>query len=268
MHSIYSDSSDPMWVSHGPRGLLNSGAKTRGNFAAPTPGSIILMASLSSASLSSTNANRRSRRARVACEVCHERKVRCDGVANGFPCTNCRLDSKACTFRPSRRKRRPAPTIQENSPDADSSPSPSPNALDAFSLHGFLSAGDISQLAPATLDQLEAQGCLHVPGGAALGTFVRHYFLYVQPCSPVVDEALFWEIYQRRDEAQGRWSLLLFQAMLFTSASVRRFSVCSGCKLTVSSMFLSRLLVNVAMSPCLRLAMPFIKKPRLAFQVA
>jgi hypothetical protein len=208
------------------RGPFNSGAKTRGNFAAPTPASIILMASLSSA-----NANRRSRRARVACEVCHERKVRCDGVANGFPCTNCRLDSKACMFRPSRRKRRPAltePAMQENQPDADSSPSASPNSLDAVSLHGFLSAGDISQLAPATLGQLEAQGCLHVPGSAALGTFVRHYFLYVQPCSPVVDEALFWEIYQRRDETQGRWSLLLFQAMLFTSASVGRFSICPG----------------------------------------
>lgn len=182
------------------------------------------------ASLSSANANRRSRRARVACEVCHERKVRCDGVANGFPCTNCRLDSKACTFRPSRRKRRPAPptkaAIRETPPDADSSPSPSPNALDAVSLHGFLSAGDMSQLAPATLGQLEAQGCLHVPSGAALESFVRHYFLYVQPCSPVVNEALFWEVYQRRDENQGRWSLLLFQAMLFTSASVRRFSVC------------------------------------------
>lgn len=38
----------------------------------------------------------RIRRARVACEYCHGRKVRCDAMVHGFPCTNCRLDNVEC----------------------------------------------------------------------------------------------------------------------------------------------------------------------------
>lgn len=36
------------------------------------------------------------KRAWRACQRCHARKVRCDGVVNGFPCTNCRLDHFDC----------------------------------------------------------------------------------------------------------------------------------------------------------------------------
>lgn len=36
------------------------------------------------------------KRAWRACQHCHARKVRCDGVVNGFPCTNCRLDHYDC----------------------------------------------------------------------------------------------------------------------------------------------------------------------------
>lgn len=36
------------------------------------------------------------KRAWRACQRCHARKVRCDGVVNGFPCTNCRLDLYDC----------------------------------------------------------------------------------------------------------------------------------------------------------------------------
>lgn len=163
------------------------------------------------------------RRARVACEACHARKVRCDGVANGFPCTNCRLDSQPCNFRPSRKTRRPG---QLNS-KSRSAPSKldhihtlAPHELVPFSYYVFLDAGSMSQLAPATVTHLESQGCLHVPSGAVLESFIQHYFLYVQPCSPVVDEAHFWKVYRRPHENRREWSLLLFQAMLFTSASV------------------------------------------------
>ena len=39
------------------------------------------------------------KRARVACHLCHERKVRCDASIVGSPCTNCRLDDHICTLR-------------------------------------------------------------------------------------------------------------------------------------------------------------------------
>ncbi|KAL6817269.1 hypothetical protein J3E69DRAFT_345034 [Trichoderma sp. SZMC 28015] len=43
-------------------------------------------------------------RASHACTVCRIRKVRCDVVVTGFPCTNCRLDSANCKVTPRKRK--------------------------------------------------------------------------------------------------------------------------------------------------------------------
>ncbi|OQU96208.1 Fungal Zn2-Cys6 binuclear cluster domain-containing protein [Cladophialophora immunda] len=47
----------------------------------------------------------KKRRAGRACILCRARKVRCDAVLTGIPCTNCRLDSLACTVTKSKRHR-------------------------------------------------------------------------------------------------------------------------------------------------------------------
>jgi Fungal Zn(2)-Cys(6) binuclear cluster domain len=39
------------------------------------------------------------KRARIACHLCHERKVRCDTAIVGTPCTNCRMDNHFCSVR-------------------------------------------------------------------------------------------------------------------------------------------------------------------------
>ncbi|KXH45059.1 fungal specific transcription factor domain-containing protein [Colletotrichum simmondsii] len=61
---------------------------------------------------------------------------------------------------------------------------------------------------------LEQQGCLHIPTPTILDDFVRHYFLYVHPILPIIDEGAFWDIYSQRPKSQS-WgdnvSLLLFQ---------------------------------------------------------
>jgi hypothetical protein len=49
----------------------------------------------------------RNRRASRACACCRTRKVRCDMVDVGHPCTNCRLDKYECEV-PARRQRRSA----------------------------------------------------------------------------------------------------------------------------------------------------------------
>lgn len=46
------------------------------------------------------------RRASRACCCCRARKVRCDVVENGSPCTNCRLDQVECVVTESRRRRK------------------------------------------------------------------------------------------------------------------------------------------------------------------
>jgi hypothetical protein len=45
------------------------------------------------------------RRASKACCCCRARKVRCDVVENGSPCTNCRLDQVECVVTESKRRR-------------------------------------------------------------------------------------------------------------------------------------------------------------------
>ncbi|EFR05160.1 cutinase transcription factor 1 beta [Nannizzia gypsea CBS 118893] len=46
------------------------------------------------------------RRASKACCCCRARKVRCDVVENGSPCTNCRLDDVECVVAESKRKKK------------------------------------------------------------------------------------------------------------------------------------------------------------------
>lgn len=47
----------------------------------------------------------KKKRAGRACVLCRARKVRCDAVLNGVPCTNCRLDSLECTIPKNKRHR-------------------------------------------------------------------------------------------------------------------------------------------------------------------
>ena len=46
------------------------------------------------------------RRASKACHCCRARKVRCDVVESGTPCTNCRLDQVECLVSHSKRRKK------------------------------------------------------------------------------------------------------------------------------------------------------------------
>lgn len=46
------------------------------------------------------------RRASKACHCCRSRKVRCDVVEGGIPCTNCRLDEVECVVTEGKRRRK------------------------------------------------------------------------------------------------------------------------------------------------------------------
>ena len=45
------------------------------------------------------------RRASRACQCCRTRKVRCNVVEHGAPCTNCRLDEVECIVTESKRRK-------------------------------------------------------------------------------------------------------------------------------------------------------------------
>lgn len=88
----------------------------------------------SAANLSSANKSRPTkRRASKACCCCRARKVRCDVIENGAPCTNCRLDRVDCLVTESKRKsRRP----RADSP-ADVSDESSGGRLGESHVHGL-----------------------------------------------------------------------------------------------------------------------------------
>lgn len=46
------------------------------------------------------------RRASKACHCCRSRKVRCDVVESGIPCTNCRLDEVDCQVTEGKRRKK------------------------------------------------------------------------------------------------------------------------------------------------------------------
>ncbi|KAL4948931.1 fungal-specific transcription factor domain-containing protein [Aspergillus filifer] len=152
--------------------------------------------------------NARSRRAARACTRCQSRKVRCDGSITGFPCTNCRLDGRSCTLHSGKRdkeKQTLRAIVKERETTAYPTPTPSTGS---------------TELHPKTnLTFVKSQMALRVPIQEVLDVFTKHYFLYVHPCLPVIDETVFWRKYRSVDASAGKISTLLFQAMLFAASS-------------------------------------------------
>ncbi|KAJ0415203.1 hypothetical protein BJY00DRAFT_293874 [Aspergillus carlsbadensis] len=183
---------------------------------------------------------RQVKRATRACQHCHSRKVRCDGEKTGMPCSNCRFDGKLCQVFLGGRTSRKQLTLSRSRPEAmratqsrvetprshaSLSRSPSPCvrwAPDGASLplpyFKFLERPVLDELNPVERSILETQGCLHFPKKTELGVFFHHYFLYVHPLLPLLDEASFWTVYQRPLEGAPKLPVLLVRAMLFSAS--------------------------------------------------
>ncbi|OGM49319.1 hypothetical protein ABOM_003589 [Aspergillus bombycis] len=197
---------------------------------------------------------RRSRRAPLACQHCRRRKVRCNLAIEGAPCVNCRLDGFACVLPPRRlpqclKPRRggdsshpttarlddgaqdvndtreqgednntaglkQAPRHIRGSGGSDSISS----TLVPYAYYPYLIAPNLHRLPPSDITFLDSQKCFSVPFGEFLETLISHYFLYVHPCLPVINEAEFWPVFRQRERGKT-FSLLVFQAMLFVASS-------------------------------------------------
>ncbi|KAL4891423.1 hypothetical protein BDV59DRAFT_209071 [Aspergillus ambiguus] len=175
-----------------------------------------------------SNQRKRPKRSSRACERCHRRKVRCDGVINGFPCTNCRLDQYPCTLQPTIRQPSGVKQLFKapiRNPQRGTFPQSklrsNVGTITKGSLlfdYPCLDASGLKRLTPEKIVLLETHGCLRVPSRNALDALVRHYFLYVHPCLPLVDEAAFWRNYRGRDTGTREISIVLFRAMLFAAS--------------------------------------------------
>ena len=93
------------------------------------------------------------RRASRACHCCRSRKVRCDVVESGTPCTNCRLDEVECMVSDSKRRKRPR-TDGEISNQSPGSSVDSPEELQGFNAYEDTGVQNL----PATLDEFLGTG--------------------------------------------------------------------------------------------------------------
>ena len=94
-----------------------------------------------------------------------------------------------------------------------------------------LELGDLSGLDDADVAFLTAKQSLHIPPHNLIDDFLRQFFMEIQPYMPLMDESLFWSIYENQstDGQPRRIPLLLFQAMLFAGSpyvSIRTVKMC------------------------------------------
>jgi len=85
-----------------------------------------------------------------------------------------------------------------------------------FSSYSFIRL-DSSRYDSDDIAFLNSKGCLSIPSPLLLEQFVRQYFLHIQPCTPIIDESVFWNMFRQSlsGEPDLEIPLLLFQAMLF-----------------------------------------------------
>ncbi|BCR90820.1 putative C6 transcription factor (Ctf1B) [Aspergillus chevalieri] len=103
------------------------------------------------------------RRASKACCCCRARKVRCDVVENGSPCTNCRLDQVECVVTESKRRKKSRVEAENANNISDSPPDASEDSGNFF--RRFSESRRLSDVAPASPSQhsLDLDQGQHMP---------------------------------------------------------------------------------------------------------
>ncbi|KAK7419075.1 hypothetical protein QQX98_003577 [Neonectria punicea] len=122
----------------------------------------------------------------------------------------------------------------ENGPGKPLSPKPSSNKqanrdIEELGLlydptdpnYCFLQAPKIQTILPQDLEFLSKQGCFIVPQRSVLDEFIQHYFSFIHPILPILNEADFWAMYNSQSDcpSQDRISIIVLQGMLFTSCT-------------------------------------------------
>lgn len=109
------------------------------------------------------------RRASKACQCCRSRKVRCDVVDSGIPCTNCRLDEVECCVTEGKRRKKSVvkPDLPHRSPaesvDEGGTPSQFPAVEDIDGFPDLSVPNKYAQSPSSTLSSLEQELSHHKP---------------------------------------------------------------------------------------------------------
>ncbi|KAJ8612974.1 hypothetical protein MRB53_037182 [Persea americana] len=187
------------------------------------------------------------RRASKACQSCRTRKVRCNVVEHGAPCTNCRLDEVECIITESRRKRllsdrSNGPVLGQGRPydpskrNGMSHPNPHTSysytrTLDSIRVPDVKPRPDIprrlpdyvkdlpKRIGPDEVILLAKKGCLTIPDKPLRNELLRCYVEFQHSYMPLIDIHEFLHIVETEDGQAGKISLLLMQAVLFAGSA-------------------------------------------------
>lgn len=204
----------------------------------------------------------RKRRASKACSSCHCRKIRCDVLKNGVPCTKCRDDGFQCIIRTRKRRvtrlghppssgtKGASDVFTEEEDDDDEPLSSLPPHVAAYQVPHYpfirnLSASkdtkssrshkaaasplddstrDVNErtasMAADDVQYLKQKNAFTLPPRHLLDQLVFNYFHVFHPFFPIVSKELFQNAYS--GSRLGTPSLLLLQAIVFTSCAVRK----------------------------------------------
>ncbi|RSL90683.1 hypothetical protein CEP52_014521 [Fusarium oligoseptatum] len=89
-----------------------------------------------------------------------------------------------------------------------------------YSAYSFVVASNLPGMLPEDINYLELKGCLRIPVRQHLDEFVKQYFRYVHPFLPLINEAVFWEMYCGTSQRWGpKISLLVLQSMIFAATA-------------------------------------------------
>lgn len=188
----------------------------------------------------------KKRRASYVCQGCRKRKVKCDLVITGTPCSNCHEDGIACIALQSKRSRRfRQQTCRLNQAPLGSLARLSAQAANApFHLEegdacpdGCLSSSQRLSSRPAHFDELPAyvkavhtgfesenigflasRGALAIPEARVRDELIAAFVIYVHPYMPVLDLQEFFDAIHQTEDSNPV-SLILLQAILFAGCA-------------------------------------------------
>ncbi|KAM0470414.1 hypothetical protein ACHAPX_009944 [Trichoderma viride] len=207
---------------------------------------------------STAASTRKKKRASKACSCCRARKIRCDVLKTGVPCTKCQLDGFDCLVQ-ARKKRRGKNEPAKEQPSSNDElrigdaarPPVMPRSIPQHAMlhqvphypffRSFAPDGQSSLLAVSQDDEddsgaikhsrldeddiqyLRRKGALSLPPKRVMDEFVSNYFQLFHPFFPIIDKSSFLEGYYKNDRNAALHShgtsLLLLQTIIFTASA-------------------------------------------------
>ncbi|KAK6446701.1 hypothetical protein FP744_10002951 [Trichoderma asperellum] len=209
-------------------------------------------------STAASSTSRKKKRASKACSCCRARKIRCDVLKTGVPCTKCQLDGFDCLVQARKKRRGKNEPVKEAPSLGDelrinnaARPPAMPRSIPQHAMlhqvphypffRSFAPDGQSSLLAVSRDDDdvsgaikhsrldeediqfLRRKGALTLPPKRVMDEFVSNYFQLFHPFFPIIDKSSFLEGYYRNDRSAALYShgtsLLLLQAIIFTASA-------------------------------------------------